>query len=210
MGLAANRHTGFLPEVRAEAERIAHVKIRTMARVIEAGADLDEGGEAYWRGDLEGFGRCAHEALAKYEWACERLQQNIEDSFAFEVRHRESKKLQKAYALHLNEGAYRPEEFLTRDVNMSSRVITGLQALLARRDAIVEAASTGDLQTVYALISNLARQVTQDAAQAVAETIHDSRITHETSNIVELVWAGEGFVDDKSAHLQTEERAARA
>lgn len=39
------------------------------------------------------------------------------------------------------------------------------------------------------------------AEEAIAQTVHDSRITHETSNIVELMWEKEGIVDDKAAHL---------
>lgn len=202
MGIVSNRHTAFHPSLRAEAERIAQVKVRAMARIIDASADFDSGGESYWKGNLEQFGRFVDSALQKLTTSREELRQNIYDSFSFEEEHRKSKKLLKAYELNLNHGAYKPEEFLTKDVNMSSRVLTGLDAILASRDRIVDAAKTGDLQTVYALVSNPGREVTEAAAEAVTQTVHDSRITHETSNIVELMWEKEGIVDDKAAHLQ--------
>lgn len=178
--------------------------MHTLAEVLHASGDFDEAGEAYWGTELNEMQNHIARAMNRLSTSRETLRQNMLDSMKFEENHFKSPKLKKALELGLGAHEYEPEAFLARDLAWSSRILTHLDALLVNDSEIRASAAEPDLKRLYALVSNAGRQLAEDTAKAMQSVIHDSRITHESSNIVETVWASEGTPDDKTKHLSEE------
>ncbi len=192
MGFISNRHTGFTPETRAEAERIAATRCRALAEILGASADAEAAGQAYWESERDSVTQHLTRAFEQLRSARGRLREATRADVAFEDDHRKSPKLLKALEIGMDHYDYKPDTFLARALMYDARLLMLIDALLEVESAVQAAASEGDLKRLYRLLSTNGRTLALTTAEFLTHIVRDSQTTQETSNVVEFLWETEG------------------
>jgi hypothetical protein len=187
MGIVANRHTGFLPDTKAEAERIAATRTNALASIVEAMASFDRAGQHYWQSDLETAVENCKRSFALLREARAMLHETSIADIRFEEEHKQSPKLIKSLELGLDHYEYKPNRFLAQALAYDRRLIAVIEHLLASETVAVQALENGDLKTMYVAVSTIGRYTLEVAAEYLQHIVHDSRITHEVADTIEMV-----------------------
>lgn len=189
MGIISNRHTSFLPDTKAEAERIAATRTNALALIIQAMASFDTAGQHYWQSDLNTATEDCNRSFALLREAKTMLHAASTADIKFEDQHKQSPKLIKALELGLDEYEYKPNRFLAKTLTYDRRLIALIDHVLTGETLAVNALENGDLKTLYVAVSTVGRTTLEVAAEYLQHIVRDSRITHEVADTVEMVWA---------------------
>jgi hypothetical protein len=209
MGLILNSHTGYLPEDKEEAERIAALRSHAIALIVQSATAFDTGGQNYWGSRREVARDNFRSAFDLLGEARETLREASLADIKFEVRHRESPKYTKALELGLDQYEYRFAHFLAKRLTYDRRIVDLIEALLPGEQRALDGVESGDVQSAYTAVSVAGRRLAEVAAEYLGHLVHDSQITHETSSIVQTVWAAEDQGLAAMADQQIQQRAAQ-
>jgi hypothetical protein len=191
MGVKANIHTSEDPRQRAEAERIAFEHSLAIAKVIQAGAYLDEVGRQYWLNNFGEATRAWNKSFLLYKQAKEELQLITRSYITLQPEHEKSPRV----AIARMQGLDR----VGGDVKaIYSQTLISLQKVIAWLDHIIQLESVGppalenhDIKPIYSAASEPARELELAACKDLMLLIDASRLTHNMADVIGAVRAVE-------------------
>lgn len=192
MGVVGNRHFFYEPKHRAEAERIASVRLSAIGRVVSGCADFDLAGQRYWEGNPQGAAEAARQGFAGLRDALFALRDASRADIQLSKFHPESPKARRAAQLGFA-ADYSPETFTSRMLVADQRLIEHVDHVLTMEAEALQAVTDGNLDRVYSILSTPCRALLEVAAWYVGEVLAVARLTHEISDVVRLAWDGEGL-----------------
>lgn len=196
MGVVGNRHFFYEPAHRAEAERIAALRLGAIGRVSSGCADFDATGQRYWENDAQGSAEAAREGFASLRTALVALRDASRADVELSKFHPESPKAKRAAQMGFARD-YSPETFTARMLIADQRLIEHIDHVLTTEGQALEALARGNLELVYSLLSTPCRALLDVAAWYTSELVAVARLTHEISDVVRLVWSRDHL--DRSA-----------
>ncbi len=196
MGVIQNVHTGGSAPERAMAERIATLRARSLAKILEATAFFDEAGQHYWESEyiaeqeacLKASVETARRAFDLLRQARKGLLESSQEDILFEDAHELSPRLIKAREMRLDEYEYKTRRFLGERLAYDRRIVDLIDHLLITEETALQGLGQGNLRAIYVAVSSASRQLVEVAAEHIQRITAASRVTHEVAYTVEMVW----------------------
>lgn len=198
MGAVLNNHTAYPALNKAEAERIAVVRARSIASIVEAAAAFDEAGQAFWEDRYDDAGSYATSGFELLRTARDDLARVARSDIAYEDTHRQSKKRMKAIELGLDSHEYNTDRFLAARLAYDRRLVDLIDHILLSEVPATRGVGGGDMSTLYKAVSSPMRTLLEVATDQLDSLVHQARVTHEVANTVEMIWADEQAQEEKA------------
>lgn len=192
MGVIGNIHRNFEPQHRAQAERIAALRLAAVGQIAEATSLFDAAGQHYWTGDQEEATDDCRRAFTLLREAIGKLGEASRLSVPLTGFHVDSPKTEKARDMYLGGYEYSPESFTSRLLIQDRRLISQIEHILACESLAVDSMSSGNLEGVYQAVSVPGRELLILSSEYITELVRIARNAHEVSDIVVTAWELEG------------------